>query len=193
MPDARPAEAGLDGLTIELVAKGGVPQMPSADVELTRVVIGATAIRAIGDAAPGDMRTTRDAYIFEWRDNLSPIPFLFGEAPPGLYSSVELRINDSRVSTEAIGIIGRARRAGNLVPFEISNRSADIPIEVSINTVLDPRKIAVVTIEVDVPALVAAIDWASVPLTADGKLEIRDGDAQMDSVVAAAANAFSGR
>lgn len=167
--------------------------MPTPDVEITRVVIGATTIRAIGDAAPGDVRTTRPEYVFEWRDNLSPIPFLYDDAPPGHYSSVELAINNSRISTEAIGIIGRARRAGNLVPFEISNRESEIPIAIAINTVLDPRKIAVVMIEVDVASLVANIDWASVPLTSDGKLEIRDGDAQMQPVVAAAANAFSAR
>ena len=192
-PDALVHDAALGGLTIELVAKGGVPQMPTADVEITKVVLGATQIRAIGDAAPGDMRTTRPSYEFEWRDNLMPIPFTFRNAPPGLYSTVELRVSDSEDSSSAISVLGRARRAGDLVPFEITSLAASVPITVAVDTVLPPREIAVATIEVDVAMLIAAIDWDGVPLTGDGRLYVTDGDAPMASVVAALGSAFTER
>ena len=192
-PDALASDASIAGLTIELVAKGGVPQMPDVDVEITKVTMGARAIRAIGDAAPGDMRTTRSSYEFEWRDNLMPIPLTFSAAPPGLYSTVELDVADSDASTTALTILGRTRRAGDLVPFEIVNFTANVPITVAVETVLPPREIAVVSIEVDVAALIAAIDWSAIPLTGDGRLYMTDGDPQMDSVIAAVATAFAAR
>ena len=191
MPDAAVPDASTGGLTIELVAKGGVPQMPEATVEITKVVIGMRTIRAIGDAAPGDMRTTRTDVELEWRDNLMPIPHLFPMAPPGVYSMVELRVGDSSKSAAAIDIAGRATRGGNLVPFEIENLVSEVPIAITVNTVLPPRMIATTTIAVDVAALVEDIDWDSVPLTAEGRLYIGDGDPGMASVVSHIATAFT--
>ena len=192
-PDAAMVDASTGGLSIQLVAKGGVPQMPTADVEIDKVTIGATSIRAIGDAAPGDMRTTRTQYQFEWRDNLNPIPILFTTAPPGLYSQLDFHVNDSSVSATAVDIIGRARRGGMLVPFEIDNKDSEIPIDIDINTLLGPREIAVTTIELDIASLVENIDWASIPLTTDGRLYITDGDAAMSNVVSKLTSAFSQR
>ena len=192
-PDALVLDASIAGLTIELVAKGGVPQMPNVDVEITKVTMGARSIRAIGDAAPGDMRTTRSSYEFEWRDNLMPIPLTFTSAPPGLYSTVELDVADSDASTTALTILGRTRRGGDLVPFEIESTAANVPITVPVETVLPPREIAIVSIEVDVAALIATVDWTMVPLTGDGRLYMTDGDPQIDGVIAAIATAFSAR
>ncbi len=167
--------------------------MPDADVEVTKVVLGAATIRAIGDAAPGDLRTTRTDYQFEWRDNLMPIPVLLPQAPPGVYSEVELRIAPSAASADAVNIIGRANRGGTLVPFEIDNNTSTIPISVTVHTELAPRQIAVTSIEVDVAALVDSIDWSAVPLTTDGRLYITDGDPAMASVVASLGTAFRQR
>jgi hypothetical protein len=191
MPDAATADASTGGLTIELVAKGGVPQMPQATVEITRLVIGMKTIRAIGDAAPGDMRTTRTDLELEWRDNLMPVPHLFPMAPPGVYSTVELRVGDSTKSAAAIDIVGRATRGGNLVPFEIESQTSEVPISIAVSTVLTPRTIATTTIEVDVAALVEDIVWDSVPLTTEGRLYIGDGDPGMASVVSEIATAFA--
>jgi len=167
--------------------------MATADVEITKVTIGATTIRAIGDAAPGDVRTTRDKYQFEWRDNLSPIPLIFTSAPPGLYSRVDFQVNDSAVSADAINIIGHARRGGMLLPFEIDNNNSEIPIDVGINTVLAPREVAMTTIELDVADLVDDIDWTTVTVTGDGRLYITDGDPAMTNIVSNLATAFTQR
>jgi hypothetical protein len=193
-PDATTVDASIGGLIIELVAKGGVPQMPASNIEITRVVLGMTTLRAIGDAAPGDLRTTRtDLDEMEWRDNLVPIPQLFPTAPPGVYSMVDLRIADSPLSSVAISINGRAARGGNLIPFEIQNLTADVGVAISINTVLTPRQYVTTTIELDVPALVQDIDWDAVPLTTEGRMFIGDGDAGMSTVVSRLPTAFAQR
>jgi hypothetical protein len=193
MPDAPEVDAANGGLTIELVAKNGVPQMSTIDVEITKVVIGATSIRAIGDAAPGDMRTTRLSYEFEWRDHLVPIPFKFPEAPPGVYSMIDFHVADSELSSVAVGILGRVRRAGTLVPFEVQNQTASVTVTIPIDVVLVPRTGAIATIELDVAALVDGIDWDAVPLTADGTLYIGDADAAMPGVITRVATAFTAR
>jgi hypothetical protein len=191
-PDAHMVDASIGGLIVELVAKGGVPQMPAPNIEIERLVLGMTSIRAIGDAAPGDVRTTRtDLDAFEWADNFVPIPYLFPMAPPGLYSMVELHIAKCGECDAAIIISGHTARGGERVFFEVRSSQADASIGIKVNTELSPRTIATTTIAVDVAALVADVDWNAVPLTADGKLLINDGDPGMASVVTRVATAFS--
>ncbi|MBA3498904.1 MAG: hypothetical protein M4D80_27450 [Myxococcota bacterium] len=195
-PDALTADASTGGLVIEVVAKGGVPQMPEPTIEITRVTIGVKNLRAIGDAAPGDLRTTRtDAepnnIDLDFYDSFVPVPQLFRDAPPGVYSSVELRVADSRLASAAIDVLGRASRGGNLVPFEVKCALSEVPITIAVNTVLMPRMLATTTIEVDVAWLVKDIDWDAVPLTAEGRLFVGDGDPEMASVVSNVATAFS--
>jgi hypothetical protein len=152
---------------------------------IERVVLGVTMLRAIGDAAPGDVRTTRTddkLSAFEWKDGQNPVPHLFPEAPPGMYSKVELRIADSIHADAAVDISGRVPRGGNVVPFQIKTLVAAVPISIDVNVVLPPRGTETVTIEVDVADLIEDIDWGTVPLTGDGRLFIGDGDPQMSKM-----------
>ncbi|HLL20889.1 MAG TPA: hypothetical protein VK427_02110 [Kofleriaceae bacterium] len=183
LPDAIDIDASIGGLTIELVALGGVPQMAAPTVEILSVTIGMKSLRAIGDSAPGDLSTTRLDRELVWSETRTPIPQLFPHAPPGLYSRVEIRIADWPAASAAIGVTGRAVRAGTLVPFEIKGESIDVPIDVVVNTQLQPREFVISTIQVDVAALVRDIDWNTVPLTGDGKIVIGDGDPALAGVV----------
>lgn len=168
--------------------------MPDPTVEITQVLIGIMTMRAIGDAAPGDVRTTRtNLRDFVWNETDTPNPELFSLAPPGVYSTIELRVADSTVSSAAMIIGGRATRGGNLLPFEIQSTTADITIPISVNTILTPRQLATTTIAIDFAALIADIDWETVPVTPDGRLFIGDGDARMASVVGKLATAFAQR
>jgi hypothetical protein len=194
-PDAIQADAMLGGLTIELVAKHSLPHMPSSDVEIQRVVLGSVLVRVIGDAAPGDVRTTRSNFKFDFDPN--PVPITFVDAPTGLYSMLDLRI--ARVAeppaqaSDACNIFGRVVRAGNSVKFEIKNTTADVSVAIPINTDLAPRELDTTSIEVDVASLISGIDWDAVPLTGEGNLFIGDGDPQMAGVVAKLATAFRAR
>lgn len=196
MPDAQVHDAARGGLVIELVAKNGVPQTIEGDVMIETVTVGVTMLRAIGDAAPGDMRTTRtdsdDRPVppFDWKDNLNPAPLLFEDAPPGMYSTLELRIADSLRAPAAVIITGRAPRGGNLVPFEIKALAATVSASVDVNTLLPPRGMETMTIQLDVGSLVDDIDWDLIPLSGEGRLFIGDGDPQMSKMTSQIAGAF---
>jgi hypothetical protein len=193
-PDAQMTDAAIGGLVVELVAKNGVPQTTSDGVDINYVLFGAKTMRVIGDAAPGDLRTTRTAIEFEWMDTPAgptvPIPHLFEQAPPGMYSTLDLRVGDSEKSDAAILIRGRVSRGGNVLPFEVQSLAADLPVAVSISMVLPPRALATLTIELDVAELLEDIDWDAVPLTGEGRVFLGDGDPQMSKVTSEIAGAL---
>lgn len=190
-PDAMTADARPGGLTIELLASGGVPQTSSSGVVIERVTLGVRNLRAIGDAAPGDLRTTRTDLEFDWHDNQTAVPYLLPMAPPGVYSTIDLQIADSATLPAALVVAGRVARGGDLVPFEIRSLTADIPIQVAVHAELPPRAIVVTSIEVDVASFVADIDWDALPLTGEGRLAIADGDPDMTTVISHVATAFA--
>lgn len=187
-------DAAPGGLVVELVAKGGVPQTTDDGVAIERVLVGAKLMRVLGDAAPGDVRTTRTGIDFEWKVTSTgptvPIAHLFELAPPGMYSTLELRVGDDDETEAAFIMGGRVSRNGNVVPFEIKTLSADLPITVPITLTLPPRMQQTLTIQLDTPSLVEDVDWDAVPLTGEGNLFIGDGDAQMAKVTTELANAF---
>jgi len=171
--------------------------MPTSNVEISYVLISVKTLRAIGDAAPGDVRTTRtdpDLDPMVWQASptgpLVPVPHLFPQAPPGVYSTIELRIDDSSLSAAAFDITGRVTRGGNLVPFEIQSRMTELSVEIAVMTVLPPRELATASISVDVAELIEDVDWDSVPLTGEGRLFIGDGDPNMADVISELATAF---
>jgi hypothetical protein len=122
-----------------------------------------------------------------------PIPLLFRDAPPGVYSELDLHVVKSVESADALNITGRALHNGTLVPFEIDSNDIEVPVSVTITAQLAPRTITTLTIEVDVASLVDDVDWDAVPLTTDGKLFIGDADAQMSNVVPNLTGAFKQR
>jgi hypothetical protein len=193
-PDAHMPDAAIGGLVVELVAKNGVPQTTSDGVDINYVQLGAKMIRVIGDAAPGDVRTTRTAIEFEWMDTPAgptvPIPHLFEQAPPGMYSTLDLRVGDSEKSDAALLIRGRVSRGGNVVPFEVQSLAADIPVAVSIAMALPPRALATLSIELDVASLIEDVDWNAIPLTGEGRVFLGDGDPQMSKVISELDGAF---
>lgn len=194
MPDAQSLDAAPGGLVIELVAKGGVPQTTADNVDINYVLFGTKTLRLIGDAAPGDLRTTRTDVQFEWRVEpngpVVPVPQLFGMAPPGMYSTLDLRVGDTEKTAAALLVRGRVSRGGNFVPFEIQSVAADVPVGVSVSMALPPRTLATLTIELDVAKLVDDVDWDAVPLTGEGNLFIGDGTPQMSAVTSEIAGAF---
>src|SRR5688572_25830696 len=91
------APVGSAGLVIEF---RGVPALPASlggdfDPELQDVRLDLEDVRAVGDAAPGDERTSRDQLRLEWRAGDSegegdgddgggndPVVVTFDQAPP---------------------------------------------------------------------------------------------------------------
>jgi hypothetical protein len=196
MPDARVADARTGGLVIEMVVKGGVPQMVGEEIEIELLEIGALMLRAIGDSAPGDHRTTfpKPDASFLFQSGAPAVPLLLPEAPPGLYSAVEMHVADTEASLHgAVYMLGRVRRGGTVVPFEIKNVASDVKVNVAVAVALVPREFATATVELDAAELVEDIDWDNVAITGDGKLYIGDGDGEMPRLVSAIPTAFKSR
>src|SRR4029079_15907615 len=96
-PDAGEGAAGLvlefHGMPMLTASLGG-----DFNAELEEVRIVLENVRAVGDAAPGDERTTRDELRLDWYGasdddggdpaNNEPVLVTFDQAPPGLYSNI---------------------------------------------------------------------------------------------------------
>ena len=51
------------------------------------------SVRVIGDAGPGDPRTTATQFEARWNQETAPADNVFDDAPPGLYSQISLSID----------------------------------------------------------------------------------------------------
>lgn len=177
--DAASTDGGADdgavtgGLRLAFEA---VPPLPAtseglypATVDAARLVL--RDVRAIGDAAPGDPRTTRAEVTLELDPEASADPVVFEDAPPGRYSRVEGRVKRLRV-TGAVDV-------DELTPFVIDDEPPR-PVTFSFplaGVELPAGGERTVTIGVELIELVEPIDWTAAPLTPEGYRIDGDSDA----------------
>lgn len=189
--DATPAPGA--GLAVQFLAHTPIPADIDGDLRIEEVHLSATSVRAIGDAGPGDVRTTQPGIDLTWTATESPLPFEFGEAPSGLYSQVELRIaSHGAADDRAFAIRGQLRVAGAWRPFLVESVAGVLPARIDITTMLAPGGRADIAIAVDFAAVVAPIDWRRIE-PHDDVFEVRDAHPAMPVVRAALAAAFAAR
>ena len=143
-----------------------------AALVLERVDLHAQSLRAIGDAAPGDERTTRSAFGMEWHDGEEPSTTEFPQAPAGNYSTVEILLDDAgeNPTYELRGSVAwcspqpceRTPR-----PFTIAGTAA-CTIAVSTSTTLSPGGNATITVRIDMASLVEGIAFSALTPSGDG-------------------------
>lgn len=195
-PDAPP---GASGLVLEF---RGVPALTAPITgdfpgELSEVRIDLENVRAVGDAAPGDERTTRDELRLEWwgigddddgggdAANNDPVVVTFSNAPPGLYSNVFAELTDYRLQGKV-----------ELAPdedhdFEIDD-SPSLAISIPLGGVtLEAGETRRVSIDVSCGALVMETRWDEVTPDGEGKLRVDSGSPQIGSIREAMQEAFS--
>ena len=187
-PDTPVDVDGGVGATSLVVTWGTSPPIPGpvgADLSVHELHITYSSVRLLGDAAPGDARTTRGQTELEWSDHEAPVPISFATAPPGLYSQLQLGVGGS---AEAFAIEGRVRLGGTWIPYEIEDEA---PSPVSLPLGLDLRAGMVVTIpvELDVAAVLAAVPFSELPVVA-GHIHLDRDDPAMGGVRAALAAGF---
>lgn len=179
-----------NGLTVTFRALEGLPVMIGT-TRLDRVRLFATTVRVNGDS--GDASTTRVDYKLEWDAMKSPPSIQFDEAPIGLYSSVELQIEEESGSNgwDAFELEGEAVKDGEEHDFDIESHESVISVNLPVETMLAPGSSASIEITVDLAALVANIDWEQVGID-DDTLTIDDDDAaEITSIRAQLQNAFT--
>ncbi|MEO8840969.1 MAG: hypothetical protein ABI591_02565 [Kofleriaceae bacterium] len=114
-------------------------------------------LRVIGDAGPGDNRTSIDSLELDWAAGATPSPVAFGDAPPGLYSHVIL-LADGNLINYSYELAGTTKLDGVSMPYQIHDRS---PLAISLDTsaMLDPNETASLAITIRIDQALQSLDF----------------------------------
>jgi len=124
--------------------------------------------QVIGDAGPGDPRTTRSAFWLQWDATHAAEPIVFDAAPPGLYSLISLDLgNDDEMAYE---ISGTVEVNGANKPFHVAD---DEGLRISLPCAANHKETEDTTLEIrlGLDAPLKAVDFSMVPNVA-GTLEL---------------------
>lgn len=189
-PDAPPVDGhGPPGLHVTWESE---PATYPATIEdgliVDSVTLTVETLKVIGDAGPGDPRTTKAVFQLRWNDHDSPQPIDFAEAPTGLYSKLSLQL-DGHTLLPSLEIKGRVVVAGVTLDFEVEDRNA-VPVSLDCDRMLQPGGSASLAVKLKLDDALTSIDYASLPVD-DGKIELETGDPQLDDFVEKFSRAFS--
>ncbi len=176
-----PADSGDGGLSgIELQWSSAPSGWPSTvdGVTLERARFLMSSLRVVGDAGPGDPRTTQSAMElgFAWTSSdQRPTTITFDDAPTGLYSQVAIAFDGG--SNDAYEIRGTVEVGSNTFDFRIED-SIPLTFNVSIDEMVSPGETAVIPLRINFSHALDSVDWATLDIN-DGRLELESGDPQM--------------
>jgi hypothetical protein len=180
--DTASPDAGLDGssqgpgLYVKWSFKPPVPGNVEDTLSVDHAMLTFDSLRVIGDAGPGDPRTTDSAFELDWNTAGVPAPLAFPSAPSGLYSKVSLAL-DGHLVAPSYHIDGHVTVSGQSMVYEIEDRNA-LSVSLTIDKTLAPGGTATVALYVDIKNALAVIDFASLRFD-DGKLQLDTLDLQM--------------
>jgi len=175
-PQDDDAAVGDSGLRVEWSSSPDMWPSNTNGVRLEKARFALDNLRVIGDAGPGDPRTSTMGIDLRWDKDIAPGEIMFDDAPTGLYSQVALTL-DGHTTTESFRIEGKVDVATQNYDFRVE---ADTPLSfnVSVDTMVSPGDIAMIPLRVNFMHALDSIDWASVDIS-DGKKELDDSDPQM--------------
>lgn len=133
-------------------------------------------LRVIGDAGPGDPRTTETTFEVRWNSDTSPDAIEFDNAPIGLYSQLSLQIAGRDLSKNSYEIRGTAD-LGDRMEFRIEDK-LPMPIALSIDEMLMPNKTATVQLEIDFVHALSGVNFEMMDVD-DGRLELNELDPEI--------------
>jgi len=180
--DAPPAGVGLE---LDFVASPALPAVASG-VTIDEVRVWLRDVRVLGDAAPGDSRTSLAQLELDFESGRNPAPVLFPQAPPGNYSQLAGRLGRTDGS-QSFEIQGSVMIAGQPHELEIRDRNiADVSVALDVR--VETQAVAV-TVALDL-AFLGGIDWSSAPQDNNGRIELDSGGPIVDAVRAGLAAGF---
>ncbi|HVV87507.1 MAG TPA: hypothetical protein VHE35_30910 [Kofleriaceae bacterium] len=184
--DSATVDGAVDAthLAVTWAAEPAVPGQVGADRDVQELHIAYSSVRFIGDAAPGDYRTTRGPTELEWDDGRTPPPIDFLGAPPGLYSVLELGVGGG---AESFSIEGQALVRGSWVHYEVEDEASN-PSSLALSLDLRAGTTTTVPVAIDVAAVLAAVPFDDLPIE-QGRIEVHRDDPEMAAVRAALAAA----
>ena len=190
--DASPGDAdapvgGGGGLTFEFRT---APELPAvtADLSVDEVRLELRDVRAIGDSAPGDSRTSRSRLTLEWKPGEDPSPLVFDLAPPGIYSNFEARLGAATTEEKRFEIRGKVRVRGELREFSIQNERVTRAIAVPLGGLTVGAVPRVATLSLSLGFL-SSVPWSDG--SEEDELQIDDDDPRMPAIEAALVGALT--
>lgn len=153
-----------------------IPGEIGGDITVSRLLFRVANLRMIGDAGPGDTRTSVDSIQLGWSAETVPATVRFGDAPTGLYSRIILLADGNQVaySYEIAGIV----KLDNVsTPFTIHDRSS-LAISLETSTTLDPGKSAALTVKARIDQALQSLDFHELAHV-DGGLVLDTNDPAM--------------
>ncbi|HSD89896.1 MAG TPA: hypothetical protein VLB44_20335 [Kofleriaceae bacterium] len=138
-------------------------------VTLERARFALDSLRVIGDAGPGDPRTTARTLDVRWESGTSPDQIAFADAPTGLYSQLAIQL-DGHLITNSYRFEGVAHVNGVDYEFRVEDSNA-LPVTLSISETVSPSQNTAIRINVDFVHALESVDFASLPID-DGRLEL---------------------
>lgn len=168
------AETGDAGLTVKWSSRPETwPAQLDTGVTLTSARFACDSLRVIGDAEPGDMRTTAQSFEVRWEGSDAPDSIKFADAPPGLYSQLAL-LFDGHVTAPSYKLEGTVVLNGNTEDFVIEDDN-QLAVTVSLEKLVSPGAISTIRIDIDFGHALEAVKWDLLPKN-DGKLELETGN-----------------
>lgn len=147
-------------------------------VILDRATFAFDSLRVVGDAGPGDPRTTATGFTVRWDDMTTPPAIGFLEAPTGLYSQVSLVI-DGNQTFDSFDLRGHVQLDGTDWEFRIIDDNP-LTLTLPMEKTLSPPGTAVVNLRVSFQRALDVIDYRMLEVD-EGRLHLQSGDPQMDA------------
>jgi hypothetical protein len=179
--DSRPTDTivpGESGLVIEWSSAPSAWPSTTGIITLVRARFMMSSLRVVGDAGPGDTRTTQGAMElgYAWSSvEQRPTTITFNDAPTGLYSQVAIAFDGG--SNDAYQIRGEVDFNGSVREFRIEDANP-LTFNVVIDEMVTPGEIATVPLRINFTHALDTINWSQVDIS-DGRYELEDGDSQM--------------
>ncbi len=154
-----------------------IPGDAGSNVTISRLLFRVANLRVIGDAGPGDTRTSVDAIQLGWSQGVTPDAVGFADAPTGLYSRIIL-LADGNLADYSWEIGGSVKLDNVATAFAIHDRS---PLAISLDTsaTLDPGQATALTVTVRIDQALQSLDFHQLAHTGDGGLALDTFDDAM--------------
>jgi hypothetical protein len=175
-PTGDGSNVGDQGLEVTWSSATPIPGNVTSDVTVSSLLFRIANLRVIGDAGPGDSRTSVDSIEVAWSQGTTPVPVTFADAPTGLYSHLVF-LADGNLIDYSYELKGTAKVDGNVTPFVIHDRSP-LPVSLDTNATLDPNQETSLAIDVGLDQALQTVDWSHLD-TNNGTLTLDTFDSGM--------------
>lgn len=176
VPDA--SATGTAGMTVQWSTKPAAwPGIIQDGVTIDSARFAFDSLRVIGDAGPGDLRTTARTFEVRWeKDRDRPAAIEFADAPTGLYSQVALQV-DGHLVNNSYEIRGTVQINGNDVEYRIEDDGA-LPVTLMIDKMKSPAAAIRLKVDIDFVHAINSVDFTKL-MNDSGHLELDSSSAGM--------------